>query len=72
MIRWMHHGFVVREAGVRRAYTHLAYAEDCAKAALFSLQTGARGLPRSEVESFLSANGLLDAYNRLSRPHDND
>lgn len=65
LVLWMNHGFVVREANIRRAYTLLAYAEDCARAALFTLAEGAMGLPFDEVRNFLEERGLLSGYREV-------
>ena len=62
LVLWMHHGFVVREATIRRAYTLMSYAEECARAALDSLRTGACGLPLESIKAFLEARGLVADY----------
>ena len=65
LVLWMNHGFVVREANIRRAYTLLAYAEECARAALFSLESKAIGLPMNEVRDFLLKHNLEKAFAEL-------
>ncbi len=65
LVLWMNHGFVARDESIRRAYTLLAYAEECAKAALSTIDFGALGLPADEVKPFLEAHGLWQAYTNL-------
>jgi ribulose-5-phosphate 4-epimerase/fuculose-1-phosphate aldolase len=65
LVLWMNHGFVVRESNIRRAYSLLGYAEDAARAALFTLTSGALGLPTESVLAFLEEHQLLDAYRSL-------
>ena len=67
LVLWMNHGFLVREANIRRAYTLMAYAEESAKAALDTLKHGAKGLPNDWIGRFLEDNALLDFYKELER-----
>lgn len=70
LVLWMNHGFTVREANIRRAYTLLAYAEDCARATLFSFKEGGIGLPEWDIREFLESNHLNDAYKEVFGFHD--
>lgn len=65
IVLWMNHGVVVRAKNIRQGYTLMGYAEEAAKAALSALKSGGIGLPRKEIEDFLTEHALVSEYERL-------